>query len=479
MTPDDLKKSILQLAIQGKLVPQLPEEESAEDLYKAIQKEKQALVKSGKIKKEKDLSPITEDEIPFDIPDSWKWVRIGEIFNLQAGKNITSSNIFDTKSPTHQFLCYGGNGVRGYVSDFNRDGHFAIIGRQGALCGNINVANGRFYATEHAVVVEHFGMSDVLWGSFFLEALKLNQYATATAQPGLAVANIVNVLIPLPPLAEQKRIVAKIEELLPLVDQYGKAWEQLEQLNKAFPDDLKKSILQFAIQGKLVPQLPEEGSADDLYKAIQKEKQGLVKSGKIKKEKALSPITEDELPFDIPDSWVWVRLDHLVTKTIKRGKSPKYAPSSQTLVFAQKCNTKAGSINLDLAQFLDDAVTHKYPIEEYMVDQDIMVNSTGGGTLGRVGFFHETDNPRGLAVVPDSHVTVIRISQQLHIPFFFYCLKFFQPVLEKLGSGSTNQTELNVNTLKNFPIPLPPLSEQKRIVAKIEELLTYCDRIKF
>ena len=216
--PDDLQKSLLQMAIQGKLVEQRPEEGTGEELYQQIQEEKQKLIKAGIIKKEKLMPEITEDEKLFDIPSSWKWVRIGKIFNLQAGKNKTSSDIYEEATPEHMYQCFGGNGCRGYVASYNRSGHYAIIGRQGALCGNINYANGNFYATEHAVVVEQFANTDVLWCGYFLKALNLNQYATATAQPGLAVANINQVLFPLPPLAEQRRIVAKLEELLPLCE---------------------------------------------------------------------------------------------------------------------------------------------------------------------------------------------------------------------------------------------------------------------
>ena len=216
--PENMKKSILQQAIQGKLVEQRPEEGTAQELYEQIQAEKQRLIKEGKLKKEKPLPEITEEEKPFEIPEGWMWVRLGQIFNLQAGKNITAANIYDEPSEKHKYLCYGGNGVRGYVSSFNREGNFALIGRQGALCGNINIANGQFYATEHAVVVDHYNLTDVLWGARFLKALNLNQYATATAQPGLAVSNIIKVLIPLPPLAEQKRIVEKLEELLAMCE---------------------------------------------------------------------------------------------------------------------------------------------------------------------------------------------------------------------------------------------------------------------
>ena len=216
--PVAMQKSLLQLAIQGKLVDQRPEEGTGEELYRQIQSEKQLLIKSGKIKKEKPLPEISPDEIPFDIPESWKWVRIGMIFNLQAGKTISSAEIYQEASSEHVYRCYGGNGCRGYVAGYNRSGHFALIGRQGALCGNINYAEGDFYATEHAVVVEQFGGTSVAWCGYFLKALNLNQYATATAQPGLAVTNINQVLIPLPPLAEQKRIAAKLEELLPLCE---------------------------------------------------------------------------------------------------------------------------------------------------------------------------------------------------------------------------------------------------------------------
>ena len=229
--PIQLKKSILQLAVQGKLVSQDENDEPASVLLERIHEEKKALIKAGKLKKDKNESFIfvrdnvhyenvggvercIEDEIPFEIPESWEWCRIGSVFNLQAGKNISSSEIKD-KPFSNSYLCYGGNGVRGYVSFYNHNGDYPIIGRQGALCGNINRATGVFYATEHAVCVDTFANTNVSWACILLKSLNLNQYATATAQPGLAVANIVNILIPLPPLNEQHRIAEKIEQLLP------------------------------------------------------------------------------------------------------------------------------------------------------------------------------------------------------------------------------------------------------------------------
>ena len=215
MLTDAIKQQILSLAIQGKLTDQRPEDGSAEELYRSILAEKKRLIKAGKLKKEKPLPPIEEKDIPFDIPENWKWVRLGEIVTLQAGKFISASEIKPEGKP---YLCYGGNGVRGYVDLHNREGNFPIIGRQGALCGNINYAEGVFYATEHAVTVDTYAGTSTHLVVHFLRALNLNQYATATAQPGLSVEKVNSVLFPLPPLAEQERIVAKLEELLPLCD---------------------------------------------------------------------------------------------------------------------------------------------------------------------------------------------------------------------------------------------------------------------
>ena len=242
------------------------------------------------------------------------------------------------------------------------------------------------------------------------------------------------------------------------------------------PQELRTSVFQFAVQGKLVEQRPEEGTGEELFQQIQVEKRALIKAGVFKKDKPLTEITEDEIPFDVPDTWEWVRLDDVVTKPIKRGKSPTYTAKSGTIVFAQKCNTKAGYIDLDIALYLDESKLDKYPDEEYMQDKDIVINSTGNGTLGRVGIYRDTDNPRNLPIVPDSHVTVIRANRSISIDYVYYVLKYYQPYMEKLGTGSTNQTELNANVVRALLFPLPPIAEQKRIVAKLEEVLPLIDR---
>ena len=253
---------------------------------------------------------------------------------------------------------------------------------------------------------------------------------------------------------------------------------------------LKNSILLMAVQGKLVPQDPNDEPASVLLERIHAEKERLIKEKKIKREKNPSVIFKgadntpyekigddepvsiaDEVPFDIPDTWEWARLKELVTKEIKRGKSPKYADHGSVFVFAQKCNVKLGGIDISLAKYLDMSTFPKYPAEEHMIDEDIIINSTGNGTLGRIGMFHDSDRINDYVIVPDSHVTIIRSTSLLQREYLFHVLKYYQPYIEKQGEGSTNQTELRPSTVAELFIPIPPADEQKRIIAKLLDLL--------
>ena len=474
MTPQELKNSILQLAIQGKLVEQRPEEGTAQELYAQIQAEKQRLIKEGKLKKEKPLPEITENEKPFDIPDEWMWVRIGQIFNLQAGKNITATDIYDEPSEKHKYLCYGGNGVRGYVSRFNREGNFALIGRQGALCGNINIANGQFYATEHAVVVDHYNLTDVLWGGWFLKALNLNQYATATAQPGLAVSNIIKVLIPLPPLAEQKRIVAKIEELLPLVDRYEQAWTKLEDFNRRFPEDMKKSILQQAIQGKLVEQRPEEGTAQELYAQIQAEKQRLIKEGKLKKEKPLPEITEEEKPFEIPEGWMWVKFGSVVNiVSARRVHQSDWKKEGVPFYRAREIAKLASDGFVDNELFISPELYEEFSKSGVPQLGDLMVSAVG--TLGKTYVVKDKDK------FYYKDASVICLENYGHIlPEYLKYIMASEMMMQQIrrNSGGTTVATLTMVRMAQYIFPLPPFAEQERIVERLEELLAMCERLK-
>ena len=486
MTAQQLKNSILQMAVQGKLVPQDPSDEPASVLLQRIKAEKQELIKAGKIKKDKKSSEIfrgathnlpyafceqigkeirdISDEIPFEIPDSWEWCRIGSVFTLQAGKNISANQIAENVEEG-LYPCFGGNGVRGYVPLFNREGYYPIIGRQGALCGNINLANGQFYATEHAVCVETFANTNVLWCCYFLTALNLNQYATATAQPGLAVANINEVLIPLPPLSEQHRIVAKIEELLPYIERYGKAGEHLTALNTTFPEALKKSILQEAVQGKLVPQNPDDEPASVLLERIRAEKQALIKAGKIRKDKHESAIITrdkipyeiidgkerciaDEVPFEIPDSWCWCRLGSIIQIESGKGLTSKQMIEGSIPVYGG--NGITGYHNASLV--------HKETV-----------------VIGRVGYYcgsvHITEKE---AWVTDNAFITTYPENSIYREYLVYTLRYMN-----LGQNNNATAQPVVSGKKIYPMlfPLPPLAEQHRIVAKIEEIMPMIERL--
>ena len=315
----------------------------------------------------------------------------------------------------------------------------------------------------------------------------VNAIKKSTAQPSLSMETIRKLLIPIPPLKEQKCISLKLSEALPLVEKYSKVQEEQNQLNVEIQYLLKKSILQEAIQGKLVPQIAEEGTAQELLEQIKTEKEKLVKDGKLKKsaltdsvifkgddnkyfEKIGKTITDitNEIPFEIPATWQWVRLDDICSY-IQRGKSPKYSPIKKYPVIAQKCNQWAGFC-IDKAQFIDPNSLPSYAEERLLQDGDLMWNSTGLGTLGRMAIYKSALNPYELAVA-DSHVTVIRplkayvLSQYL---YYYFASDTVQSVIEDKSAGSTKQKELSTTTVKNYLVPIPPYREQQRIVEKIK-----------
>ena len=262
---------------------------------------------------------------------------------------------------------------------------------------------------------------------------------------------------------------------------------------------LRQKILDLAIRGKLVPQDPNDEPASVLLERICAEKQQMVKDGKLKAKDIKNDTVifkgednlhyekfpdgtvkciKEEIPFDVPDAWSWSRLENCCCKEIKRGKSPKYAENGSTLVFAQKCNTKYDGINIGLSLFLDDNTLNKYPDTEYMQNNDIVINSTGTGTLGRVGIYKDSHNAKRLPIVPDSHVTIIRAYKSLIADYVYTYMKAKQPQIEKMGEGSTNQKELKPLTLKKLLICIPPFPEQHRITEKLTELISFIDTIE-
>ena len=352
--------------------------------------------------------------------------------------------------------------------------------------------------TELNVIRTYAGTLDGWYILYFLKSeyfIKEARYKGTAGQQRVLSDYVQNKLVPLPPLNEQKRIVQKIQEALPIVRIYGKSQEALDTLNDDIFDKLKKSVLQEAIQGKLVPQDPNDEPASVLLERIKEEKAKLFKEGKLKKKDLVDSVIfkgednkyfekigdnvlymEEEIPFEIPDTWTWVRLND-ICEYIQRGKSPKYSEVKKYPVVAQKCNQWSG-FSLEKALFIDPNTLPSYGQERFLQHGDLLWNSTGLGTLGRMAIYNKSVNPYGIAVA-DSHVTVIRPIKSF-INFEYLYLYFssneVQSVIEDKADGSTKQKELATKTIRSYLVPLPPLSEQHRIVAKYHSVASIMSR---
>ena len=461
MDTKKLRQKILDLAIRGKLVPQDPNDEPASVLLERIKAEKERLIKEGKIKRSKKTAKTSDtphyENVPFEIPSSWEWTTLGEVFTLQAGKNITAKDISDKEDSEHRFPCYGGNGLRGYVRSYNRNGCFPLIGRQGALCGNINFAEGLFYATEHAVVVETYCKTDVEWAVYSLIHLNLNQYATSTAQPGLSVSTINEVLIPLPPIEEQGRIVRCLNKWDTLIDQIEQGKVNLQAIIK----QAKNKILDLAIHGKLVPQDLNDEPASELLKRINP-----------KAEITCDNVQYWKRPFEIPNSWCWSRLGDI--NNIARGGSPR--PIKDYLT-----NDKNG---INWIKIGDTTRKGKY-IDS--VKEKIRPEGMKKSRFVHKGDFLLTNSmsfgrPYILNVdgcIHDGWLVISPIGEVYTSDFLYHLLSssFAFEQFTNVASGGV-VTNLNSDKVADTIFPVPPLAEQQRIVAKIEKLFEQLDYIE-
>lgn len=378
MNAQDLKNSILQRAIEGKLVPQRKEEGTAKELLAEIRAEKAQLIKEKKIKKSKPLPEITDEEKPFDIPESWEWVRLGDIGALVRGSGIKRSETTDEGKPC---VRYGElyttyrtrfSEVISHTSEevFNKSKKVHQNDILMALTGENkwDIALAVVYEGKEEIAMggdmtkwEYHGMNPIyltmVINSPYGIACKRNM-ATGDIIVHISNNKLSEIALPIPPLAEQYRIVAKVEELQPDIDAYDKAQTKLQAIEQHFPDAMKKSLLQYAIEGKLVPQSKEEGTAKDLLAKIRAEKARLVKEKKIKKSKPLPAITGDEKPFDIPDSWEWVRVGDIV-EIINGDRGKNYPAKSQLhqtgyIPFISAINIQNGTIEKDNLLYVDE-----------------------------------------------------------------------------------------------------------------------------
>ncbi|MFR6399563.1 restriction endonuclease subunit S [Ruminococcus sp.] len=533
MTAQQLKNSILQMAVQGKLVPQDPNDEPASVLLERIKAEKEALIKSGKIKKSKKSSEIfrgasrtlpyafceqigkeirdISDEIPFEIPESWEWVRLGSIVYSRGQMKPTSDFCYvDIGSIDNK------NQKLGNTENIITPDKAPSRARKTIDIGDIIYSTVRPYLHNMCIIDKQFSLQPIASTGFatmtcysgifnkylfyYLLAPDFDNYANDTenskgvAYPAINDDRLYKALIPVAPLAEQKRIVAKIEELLPYIEKYEQAETKLTALNKSFPEMLKKSILQEAVQGKLVPQNPDDEPASILLERIRTEKQELIKQGKIKKSKHESIIVTrdkipyeiingkerciaDEVPFEIPESWEWCRLTEL-SSVITKGSSPKwqgitYVDEKNGILFITSENIGKEKLLMNKAKYVEKKFNdmHSTSILKF---GDILTNIVGA-SIGRTAIYNLNSENSNI----NQAVCIIRL---INLDFRMYIIKFLNsPIAFQMmtnNSVDSARANLSLSSVSNFLIPLPPLAEQKRIVEKIEELMTFCEKLK-
>ena len=526
MTAQQLKNSILQMAVQGKLVPQDPSDEPASVLLQRIKAEKQELIKAGKIKKDKKSSEIfrgathnlpyafceqigkeirdISDEIPFEIPDSWEWVRLGELCDIINGftplrskeefwnsKDIPWFTVEDIRlqgreiTETKQFiskLAVSDNSNR--ILPVN-----SILLCCTASVGEYAIAkiplttNQQFNGLAIKEEYKEFFYYRFLYhiASTFKDTLI--RMAGKTTFNFISVKKVSSILIPFPPFNEQHRIVAKIEELLPYIEKYGKAEEHLTALNTTFPEALKKTILQEAVHGKLVPQNPDDEPASVLLERIRAEKQALIKAGKIKKDKHESVIVTrdkipyeiidgeerciaDEVPFEIPDNWCWCRLGEIGETNIGLTYRPSDKTDSSGVLVLRSSNIQNGQIDYNDNVYISCDIPERALIHK----GDILICARNGSRalVGKCALVDKDGMAFGAFMAKFSSPYNQYIKVFLDSPLF-------RQQLEGVKTETINQITQDV--LKKQLIPFPPLAEQKRIVAKIEELMQYCDKL--
>ena len=492
MTPEQLRASILQYAMEGKLVKQDPSDEPASELIKKIENKKAELIKEGKIKKSKKLPAITDDEKPFDIPDSWEWVRLDTVLDVRDGTHDTPKYVengiplITSKNISNGHLDF--SNIK-YISekDFTEinkrsnvekgDIIFAMIGSIG---NPVIVDTDRKFGIKNVALLKNINhsldMNFVLHYLYLLENLWIKN-ASGAVQKFISLKKIRASLIPFPPLEEQRRIVAKIEKLMSLVDEYAESYNRLQKIDNEFEDKLKQSVLQYAMEGKLVKQNPSDEPASELIKKIENEKAELIKEGKIKKSKKLPSINDDEKPFDIPDSWEWVRLGNItiyqngyaykssqLTK-IKRGLPVIKSQNIMTLNVVIKDNN-------DYVEQPNDRMLRSQ-INKGDLLMCLSSQSQNPEPLGKTAIYN-LDEPALL----NQRVLKLKLIDQSMTKLVFYFINspWFHYTVSHKGSGS-GQSNLKLNHVRNMLLPVPPLEEQKRIVTKIEELMTSINKI--
>jgi len=453
-------------------------------LLEEIRKEKAKLIKEGKIKKEKPLPEITEKDIPFDIPDTWCWCRLGDIVkNVNYGTSAKShatgkipvlrmGNITKDGKLSFDSLVYTSDDteIETYklnIGDilFNRTNSAEWVGKTTVYKGEQPAIFAGYLIRYTPIFIDSDYVNAVMNTAYqkkWCSEVKTN----GVQQCNINAQNLMKFVFPLPPLSEQKRIVVAIEKFMPLIEEYGKKETELKAFNEQIGTLTKKAILQEAVQGKLVPQIAAEGNAKDLLEEIKKEKAKLIKEGKIKKEKALPEITEDEIPFDIPESWCWCRLGELVDTNIGLTYSPSDIITSGGTEVLRSNNIQNGKI------VYDDLVHVSKNVPEKCLSKkgDLLICARNGSKalVGKSALIEQDGMAFG------AFMAIVRS------PINPYILHFINSPVYRAKLDGVNTTTINQITQDNLRetlFPLPPLAEQKRIVEAIEKMLPLCEKL--
>lgn len=495
MKAETLKKSILQYAMQGKLVAQDPNDEPASKLLKRIKAEKDQLIKDGKILKKKPLDPFTKSDEPFDIPESWIWVYLSDVSIIQEGAGIRSYQYRDSGT---QLLTV--TNILEDAIDLNKSTKFVdteeylvkykhLTPQKGDIvtaCSGGSWGKSAIFDKDNITMLNTSTLrlrffSDLANNKYLYYITKSRAFKNqlesqlSGMQPNFGYQHYSKILIPLPPLAEQQRIVEKLEEILPLVEEYGKNEEILSEMNKKLPKQIRQSILQYAVQGKLVPQNQNDEPASELLKRIKAEKEQLIKDGKIKKEKPLPPITEDVIPYKLPQGWEWVRFQD-ITKILTCGyaSTPQYYEKGR--IFLSAKNVKPYKFMPENHKFISEDLYQTLIQNGKPEKDDILMTRVGAG----IGESAIIDRDLDFAIYVS--LTLIKLFKEDVNPKYILHWLNSPYGTEKatkytFGKGCS-QGNLNVNQVRAFVIPLPPLSEQQRIVTKVEELMQIVDKLE-
>ena len=540
MTAQQLKNSILQMAVQGKLVPQDPNDEPASVLLERIRTEKERLIKEKKIKCEKNPSVIFKgadntpyekigdevrslaDEVPFEIPDSWEWVRLIDVCEyIQRGKSPKYSPI--KKYPVVAQKCNQWSGFSIEKAQFIEPNSLSSYGPERLLQDNDLMWNstglgtlGRMaiyktaanpyklaVADSHVTVIrplKQFVLPEYLYYYFAnpsVQSVIEDQADGTTKQKELATATIKAYLTPIPPLDEQRRILAKLSEVLPVVKNYGVVYDETTAMQEAFPESLKKSILQEAVQGKLVPQDPSDEPAEALLERIRVEKQRLIKEGKIKKNKHESVIfrrdnshyekrgskeenINDIIPFELPDSWEWIRLSAILTST-DAGKSPQCENRPRTIGEWGVIKTTAIQDGYFLAEE-NKVLPLDFNLQESMVVHHGDLLITRAGPRNRTGVICVVDGEPENLILSDKTVRLSYLRNFVNPHYVMTALsspamQYF--VVDAMTGMASSQVNISQEKMKTFLLPLPPLNEQQRIVDEVSKIFGRIDKLNF